>query len=313
LRVRQEAGPVEHRRSGKAVDGEAAAATAAVVRDLRAAIRHGDAPRVGELVVADAFVLGAPADAVCTSRPDLVADLRRRFARAKGKDLRVRSSEVLLGVSDSGHSAWFFDRFVVEVVGDHGVLHRVPIRLTGLLVRNGVWRLAAAHWSVPLPSNEYQYALLEAGTLPAGIALQHELGPDAQPLARRLEDALARPRALPALYATRQDAVTIGSAVDEVFLAAAGQEAWRQFVSSPPGFAVRGGLRGAMSPDGGTAWLATHIDITFELTTPYRFFFIWVREQDDWKIVVSHDSVSVDPAAAPAGRGAEGRAADYLR
>jgi len=115
------------------------------------------------------------------------------------------------------------------------------------------------------------------------------------------------------LYTTRPDAVTIGSAVDEVFLAAAGQDAWRQFVRSPPGFAVRGGLRGAISPDGRTAWLATHLDITFELTTPYRFFYIWVREQDDWKIVVSHDSVSVDPAAAPAGRGAEGRAADYLR
>jgi len=259
---------------------------------------------VGELVDTDAFVLGAPADAVCTGSADLVADLRRWFARAKGRELRVRASEALLGVGDSGRSAWFFDQFVVEVVGDYGVLGHVPIRLTGLLVRNGGWRLAAAHWSVPLPSNEHQHTLLKAGTLPAGIALRHELGPDVQPLARRLGEALARPRALPALYATRQDAVTIGSAVDEVFLAAAGQDAWRQFVSSPPGLAVRGGLRGAMSPDGGTAWLATHIDITFELTTPYRFFYIWVREQDDWKIVVSHDSVSVDPAAVPSGRGA---------
>jgi hypothetical protein len=28
---------------------------------------------------------------------------------------------------------------------------------------------------------------------------------------------------------------------------------------------------------------------------PYRFFYIWFLERDDWKIVVSHDSVSMEP------------------
>ena len=61
-------------------------------------------------------------------------------------------------------------------------------------------------------------------------------------------------------------------------------------------FAVRGGIRRAVSADGCTVWMATHIDLSSGLTVPYRLFFIWLNEKDEWKIVVSHDAVSVDPA-----------------
>lgn len=44
-----------------------------------------------------------------------------------------------------------------------------------------------------------------------------------------------------------------------------------------------------------TAWMAARIDLTGGLTMPYRFFFVWLRMQNEWKIVVSHDAVSIDP------------------
>lgn len=56
---------------------------------------------------------------------------------------------------------------------------------------------------------------------------------------------------------------------------------------------MRGGIDGGLSLDGTTAWLATQIDITFDRPMPYRFFFIWHREDGGWQLVVSHDSASL--------------------
>jgi hypothetical protein len=38
-------------------------------------------------------------------------------------------------------------------------------------------------------------------------------------------------------------------------------------------------------------WLAANIDIG-QPPTPYRFFYIWLREGEHWRIAISHDSVS---------------------
>jgi hypothetical protein len=97
------------------------------------------------------------------------------------------------------------------------------------------------------------------------------------------------------LYATRADAFTIGSTVDEVFHGIEGKNWVQEIVQLPLGFAVRGGIRSAVAPDGRMAWMATHIDLSAGLSVPYRFFYIWLREPDGWKIVVSHDAVRFDP------------------
>jgi hypothetical protein len=60
---------------------------------------------------------------------------------------------------------------------------------------------------------------------------------------------------------------------------------------------LRGGILGALV-EPTVEWVATNIDVTFDSTTAYRFFFyFWRKELDGWRIVVSHDSVSVDPRA----------------
>lgn len=266
-----------------------------VVQELYTAIEHKDLQRMGELVTADVFVFGAGADAVSIGRDQFVTDLRSQFERVKDAELRLQSSEIQVGLCASGRSAWFLDRLVIEIAREQEILYSYPIRITGLIVLDQDWQLTAAYWSIPLRSNEYQYSLIQGGKIHAGVALEGQVAPEAQPLAQSLIRAMAQPHFLPEMYATREDAFTIGSTVDEVFLAAEGNNWVQQIVQLPLQFAIRGGIHSVVAPDGCTAWMATHIDLNGGLTMPYRFFFVWLREQDEWKIVVSHDAVSVDP------------------
>ena len=121
-------------------------------------------------------------------------------------------------------------------------------------------------------------------------------GASAAPYVAALIQALDEPRLLPGLYSTRQDHATIGSVVDEVFLGPAGKAAWQEFVGFVSSFILRGPVRAALVTED-LGWLAANIDIG-QPPTPYRFFYIWLREPGDWRIAISHDSVSrsLDPA-----------------
>lgn len=61
-----------------------------------------------ELVVDDVFVFGAAADAVSIGRDQFVADLRSQFERMKDTELHMQSSQIQVGLCDSGRSAWFY-------------------------------------------------------------------------------------------------------------------------------------------------------------------------------------------------------------
>ena len=267
----------------------------AFVRELHTAVGQKDMLRMAELVNEDVFVIGAAAGAISIGRDQFVTDLRSQFDRVKQIQFYLQSPEIQVGLCDSGRSAWFLDRFVVNIVEDQKVPRQIPIRLTGLLVCEQDWRLAAAYWSIPLRSNDYQYKLLQDGKIPAGVALVEQVAPEAHALAESIRKVTAESHNMPALYSMHEDAFTIGSTVDEVFRAVEGKNWVQEIVNLPLKFAVRGGVRCAIAPDGQTAWMASHIDLSGGLTVPYRFFYVWLREQDGWKIVLSHDAVSVDP------------------
>lgn len=267
----------------------------AFVQEIHTAIEHKDTQRISELTVDDVFVLGAAANAVSVGKNQCVENLRSYFEQSKDIEFHVQSSKTRVGLCPSGRSAWFFDQFVIDIEENVEASRNIPIRLTGLLVQDQDWRLAAAYWSIPLRDNEYQYSLLQDGKIPSGVALDYQVAPEAQPLAQSLAESIEQPRTMPELYSTRDDAFTIGSTVDEVFLAADGKDFVQQITGLPLKFAIRGEIRGGVSADGCTAWMATHMDIVGEITMPYRFFYVWLREQDEWKIVVSHDAVSIDP------------------
>jgi hypothetical protein len=109
-------------------------------------------------------------------------------------------------------------------------------------------------------------------------------------LAAALTGALQEPRLLPELYSTREDHATIGSVIDEVFVGPAGRAAWQEFVGYVSDYTLKGSLRAALTTND-LGWLAANIDIG-QPPTPYRFFYIWLRETDTWRIVISHDAVS---------------------
>jgi ketosteroid isomerase-like protein len=266
------------------------------IRELHTAIEKKDILRMADLVVADVFVFGAAAEAISIGRDQFVTDLHSEFERVKEAQLRVLSPEIQVGLCDSGSSAWFLDRFVVNIVEDREIPRQIPIRVTGLLVRGSDWRLAAAFWSVPLRDNDYQYSLLEAGKIKSGVTLKDQVTPEAQPLAQSLAKVMTQPHSMPGLYSTHEDTFVIGSTVDEVFRGVEGKKWVQEIVNLPLKFAVRGGMRGAVTPDDQTAWVAAHIDLSGGFTVPYRFLYIWLREQDGWKIVLSHDAISIDPS-----------------
>lgn len=266
----------------------------AFVQEIHTAIEHKDTQRINELTLDDVFVFGAAANDVSVGKNQWVANLRSYFEQSKDVEFHVQSSETRVGLCHSGRSAWFFDQFVIESVENGEASRNIPIRLTGLLVQDQDWRLAAAFWSIPLRDNEYQYSLLQDGKIQSGLALDYQVTPEAKPLAQSLAEVMTKPISMSELYSTRDDSFTIGSTVDEVFLAAEGKNWVREITELPLKFSLRGGVRGGVSPDGCTAWMATHMDIVGGITMPYRFFYVWLREQDEWKIVVSHDAVSID-------------------
>jgi ketosteroid isomerase-like protein len=266
-----------------------------VIQELHQAVEQKDAQRLGELAHEEVFVFGPAAGAVSVGRLAFVSDLVNLFAQVKGKELHLQPSDLRVGLCDSGRSAWFLDRFDVEAPGDSEKPHPIPVRLTGLLTLEQDWRLAAAYWSIPLRDNDYQYGLIQAGKITPGLALEERVTPAAHILAQSIKNAMTQPSTMPGLYSTRPDAFTIGSTVEEVFFGEDGRNWVKEITDLPLKFAVRGGIQAALSADGLTAWTATHVDLSGGATMPYRFFYVWLREPDGWKIVVSHDAVSIDP------------------
>lgn len=265
---------------------------------LHKAIAQMNIKSIGGLLEPDVFVLGSAAEAVFNGKEEFLTGLQGLFSPLKLNELHVQGSELNFGICNSDHSAWFLDRFEVEYSGDQGLSHTIPIRLTGLLVRKQGWHLSAASWSIPLRDNDYQYQLLAAGKIPPGIAMPDRVSADARPLVEHLQQVMEQPTLMPAHYSPRPDAFTIGSTLDEVFFGQDGKNFVNEIVHLPLTFAMRGGTRSAVSPDGCTAWLAANIDLSGGLTVPYRFFYIWLLEPVGWQIVVSHDAVCIDPFCA---------------
>ena len=280
---------------------EARAAAARIVDCLYRAVESFDHEQLRSILRPDVFVFTPTAMGVLTSADLVIADIQHwsDAVAARGATIRLRTESRLAGASTSGQGVWVFDHVVADATAQNGAIAcSVPIRVTALLAPSEDWRIAAAYWSVPFPTQEEQDLVKHAGALEPGRTLDERVGVGAEPLVDALQAALAQPRLLPDLYSTRADHVTIGSVVDEVFVGDAGPAAWQEFVQYVTAFAPRGPMCGALvAPDIG--WLAANIDIG-QPPTPYRFFYIWTREETGWRIAVSHDAVSRDPLDAGA-------------
>jgi ketosteroid isomerase-like protein len=249
------------------------------------AVESGDLDSLGRLLSADVCVLTPEADGVLVSRDDVLAAAAGRLRSLPG-DLHLEAETVTAGEGPGTRAAWVFDVVTIRI-GEQVLPNRV--RMTSLMTRDSdEWRVAACYWSVPFATQAEQDAVKHAGLLEPGAHV-----PDAgtaPPYAAALANALGTPALLPALYSPRQDHVTIGSVVDEVFLGPAGKGIWEEFVTFVSSYSLRGPVRGAAVTDD-VGWLVANIDIG-QPPTPYRFFYVWLREDGEWRIVVSHDGVS---------------------
>jgi ketosteroid isomerase-like protein len=270
------------------------------LRTLYEAIEARDLDPFEELLADDVFALPGTAGGGVGGRAAVIEDLERRLARGRAAraDLRLRVVESHAGASDTSASAWVFDQLEVDTRLDGRVVAITPVRITGLLSDEGGWRLRAVYWSVPVESNEEQRALLQEGRLAPSSPLRASLSRPVRELAEMVERGIAGERDMSELVSTREDVVTIGSTVEEIYLGADVRPAWQRFIALHPRSALRGGIRGALTPDESAAWLATHVDISFALTTPYRLFYIWTREEEGWRIVLSHNAVPWEASRA---------------
>lgn len=251
------------------------------------AIESGDLESFGRHLSADVFVLTPEADGVLSSRSAVLAAAGRRHSLPR--DLSLEAETVTVGEDRDGRAIWVFDLVTIRIGESPGQVLPNRVRVTSLMTRESdAWRVAACYWSVPFATQAEQDAVKHDGLLGPGAVLPGT--GTAPPYAAALVEALEDPALLPALYSPRQDHVTIGSVVEEVFLGPAGKGVWEEFVTFVSSYAVRGPVQGATVSEH-VGWLAANIDIG-QPPTPYRFFYVWLREDDQWRIVVSHDGVS---------------------
>jgi hypothetical protein len=259
------------------------------------AFELGDWPTLGSVVRDDGFVMTPASSGVFTSADAVLEDLRtwHAWATAEGATVHVRVEPVVAGASPSGGAVWTFDQVAVERRRDGRLLGSAQVRVTALLAPDPDWTVAAAYWSLPFGTQEEQDAEKMAGRLEPGITFDGTIAADVAALGDALRAALAEPARLPDLYRTDPHHVTIGSVTDEIFVGTAGRAAWQDFVVHVHDFTLRGPVRaGLVAPDAG--WLVANIDIG-AIATPYRFFYVWIRDEGGWRIALQHDAVSRDP------------------
>ena len=260
----------------------------ATVRSVYDAITSRNTASLEEMLAPDVQVLTPESDGAYNGAVATAAYVRSRLVNAGEGPIRLQSTDLRVGTTASGLDAWVSDQILIDV-GHPGPPR---LRVTALLWRDdSQWRVSSAHWSIP-QSNERTRALVEGGMLPAGVALSETGGGNGRELVELLDECLANPARFSEVCSTRADAVAFGSAAEEVFYGPQVKGAWDEFVGYGPRMVRRGGAAAGVSASGELGWVGTHIDISFDITKPYRFYIVYARAKGHWEMVSIHDSVS---------------------
>jgi hypothetical protein len=268
------------------------AATGAI-RSLYDSIVNRDVPGVQAVLAPGALVLTPESDGLLTTADAATGYLGDRLAACEV--IRLRSTDLRVGATADGRNAWASDQLLI----DWGAPHPSLVRMTACLTCDaGRGRVDAAHCSTPL-SNDAARRYIEDGRLLPGVALADAVADDARPLVEVLDACLADPPRFVDVCSTADDTMAFGSAANEVLHGLEVREAWDVFVGYGPRMQRRGGVVAGMSEHGGLGWVATHVDISFDITRPYRFLIFYARTQTGWEMVSIHDSVSSDILPEP--------------
>ncbi|MBI5501755.1 MAG: nuclear transport factor 2 family protein [Deltaproteobacteria bacterium] len=257
-------------------------------------LTQGNFEGFGALMTPDVFWIG-PGDAYAVAgRPAAIDAARALFGAPDGAASLCSfcTPAQSVGATADRRAAWVAE----EMPGTHllpdGSTLETAYRVTSFVVRDrDRWFVAAQHWSVGLAADD---APAGAGS-PAPIADDVEAG--AETLVAALDEALASPEALEARISTRPDTFLFGLGLDD---RAEGGDAARQYVRAKvAGEAVRfsrtGGVRAALAPGGSAGFVACNLDTSVivdraRTTRTSRALFVWLLENEAWRIVQLHIS-----------------------
>lgn len=266
-----------------------------VVFFMRRAYSRGAESRLqdlGEWVDEEAFILGSGPDGGFSSREAWLRSLQPMLeAIPPGTAYEVTSKDLRIGLARGLRSAWVSDQLEVRAASAVGP-PAFSVRILAVLTHGeSGWRIVAGHGSFPIP-NPVAQDMIRSGQLVRSTNLGSEVQRGADVLVNLYESGMANPSTLEETISDRQDVIAFGSAADEVHSGGAAlKTAWRQFLEAEPRLTPIGGVRAGLSPDGELGWVASNVDIQIdEVRMPYRFFLVYLREPEGWRIVGWHDS-----------------------
>ena len=258
-------------------------------------LTQGNFEGFGALTTPDVFWFGPGSGHAASGRREAVDAVRELFGAPDGLASLCSFCTPAQSVGATGdrRAAWVAEEMPGTRMGPDGTATETAYRVTSFVIRDGDrWLVAAQHWSIGLEGND---ALAAGGETPA--ALSDDVGPGADLLVRATDEALSSPEALEARISARPDVFVFGAGLND---RAEGGAAARRYVQAKVGDrAIRisraGGVRAALAPGGNAGFVACNLDASVivdgaRTTRTGRGLFVWLLEDDEWRIVQLHIS-----------------------
>lgn len=270
------------------------------LKDLVGAWLSGDAEALADAVAEDVVVIGTGPQDVFVGRQALMDGTRRRTP-SNGVQADSALPTVRAGLASGGRSGWGW-AFTAPSPGDgtDGLL-----RLTVAATRDqDRWQAVHLHISVGLPNEQLEDYRQR---VPSLAPLGDEVSAEAAGLLPLVRDNMGAGRL--SLIADRSDAVVIGTDPGEVFeggptYRAAFEPMLPQIrqLEQTMRCEFPGGLRGQLTPDGQTGFVAGNVVATFgeDSLPPFRLGWIFTRLDGAFRLVCDHHSAALPegPTAA---------------
>jgi ketosteroid isomerase-like protein len=282
---------------------EAEAGARDLIAEIYRSLGRGDAGGMLGLLSPQLVVIGPDPTTVYLDKSAAIVALTDAFD-GLGKH-KIKSKSLVVFAAPKGHSAWAVDKVTFD-----GATYLMAAVLTEA---DELWEVAAVSLSRPVKDKEVADAVRPA-SLPATTT------PDAAAILAIFQEAIAgREEAIDqldedALLVGRNGTISDGS--DKV------AKAWIKPVKKPkkkkkkkkkkhaedeveappppPPSAMldaRSDPHIAFTPDGDLAWVVADVDVAEPdaAAVPLRFFYVYARAGDDWRLVVAHEAAFTPP------------------
>lgn len=227
-------------------------------------------------------------DAMATRADALVALGKVVDPKAK-KHAQLRSSGLVVVVSQGGRSGWAFD--LVGFEGQH-------VAVTAVLSNaSDLWSVTAAAVAVVPSAGKVRAESARDAIAPPGAAATARIAPAAAAVVETFKKGLLDQDAWGADLASQSDAVFAGPVAGQL---ARGKQAikqlWKARIKANLREAISGPVTAAVTPDGQLAWLSAPVTRVAdgEDPLPLRTFAIYEKDGAAWKLIALHEALAID-------------------